>query len=116
MRDRRDDHPAVVRLCHWTIALACAVLIPSGLEVFAAFPSFGDKIPQIDLIGPPSALRLGGWLGGALQWHVTFAWLLTMAMTSYIGYQAITRNGRQVLFVTRDIRGVWPMVRHYGEG
>jgi len=113
MHDRRDHHPAVVRVCHWTIALALAVVIPSGLEVFAAFPSFGDKIPQIDLIVPPSALRLGGWLGGALQWHVTFAWLLTMAMASYIGYQAITRNGRQVLFVTRDIGGVCPMVRHY---
>jgi thiosulfate reductase cytochrome b subunit len=113
MHDRRDEHPAVVRVCHWTIALALAVLIPNGLEVFAAFPSFGEKIPQVDLVVPPAWLRLGGWLGGALQWHFTFAWLLTIAMASYIGYQAITRNGRQVLFAARDIGGVWPMVRHY---
>ncbi|HEY7186162.1 MAG TPA: cytochrome b/b6 domain-containing protein [Vicinamibacterales bacterium] len=113
MHDRRDHHPAVVRVCHWTFALALAVLISSGLEVFAAFPSFGDKIPQIDLVVSPSALRLGGWLGGALQWHFTFAWLLTIAMAIYIAYQTITGNGRQVAFVPRDVRGVWPMVRHY---
>jgi thiosulfate reductase cytochrome b subunit len=113
MRDSRHEHPAVVRLCHWSIALSLAVLIPSGVEVFAAFPSFGDKVPQHDLFAPLSALRLGGWLGGALQWHFAFAWLLTMTMASYLVYQAITRNGRQVLFVGRDVVGVWPMVRHY---
>ena len=32
------EHPSVVRLCHWAFALAIAVLIGSGLEVFAAFP------------------------------------------------------------------------------
>ena len=62
---------------------------------------------------PPPALRLGGWLGGALQWHFTFAWLLTIAMVSYIAYQAITRNGRQVLVARRDVSGLWPMMRHY---
>ena len=113
MREVRHEHPAVVRLCHWIIALSMAVLIPSGVEVFAAFPSFSDKIPQGDLFVPPSALRLGGWLGGALQWHFTFAWLLTIAMASYIAYQTITRNGGQVLFVRRDVVGVWPMARHY---
>jgi len=113
MHDPGHEHPPIVRACHWIIALSLAVLIPSGVEVFAAFPSFGDKVPQADLFVPPSALRLGGWLGGALQWHFTFAWLLTIAMASYIAYQAITRNGRQVLFVRRDVHGVWPMVRHY---
>jgi thiosulfate reductase cytochrome b subunit len=39
--------------------------------------------------------------------------MLTIAIVGYIAYQAITRNGRQVLFVARDVRGVWPMVRHY---
>jgi DMSO/TMAO reductase YedYZ molybdopterin-dependent catalytic subunit len=65
-----------VRVCHWTFALSLLVLIGSGLEVFAAFPSFGEKLPASDLPVPPSILRIGGWLGGALQWHFTFAWLL----------------------------------------
>jgi Ni/Fe-hydrogenase b-type cytochrome subunit len=113
MPRHRLEHPAVVRLCHWAFALASAVLIGSGLEVFAAFPAFGDKVPQSDLFIPPSFARVGGWLGGALQWHVTFAWLLVFAMLMYAAYQAVSRNGRQVLFVPRDVPGVWPMARHY---
>jgi Ni/Fe-hydrogenase b-type cytochrome subunit len=107
------EHPTIVRLCHWILALAIGVLITSGLEVFAAFPSFGDKIPQQTVFVPPLALRLGGWLGGALQWHFTFAWLLTVTLISYLAYQAASGNGRQVLFVPSDVRGVWPMIRHY---
>jgi thiosulfate reductase cytochrome b subunit len=107
------EHPAVVRVCHWTFALAIAVLIPSGLEVFAAFPGFGEKVPRSDLFVPPPMVRLGGWLGGALQRHFTFAWLLTFAMVIYFAYQIVSRNGSQVLFAARDVRGVWPMARHY---
>jgi len=109
----RLEHPAVVRLCHWAFALASAVLIGSGLEVFAAFPSFGEKMPPSNLFVPPSLVRVGGWLGGALQWHFTFAWLLALAMLVYVAFQVVTGNGRQVLFVASDVRGVWPMVRHY---
>ena len=110
---REFEHPTIVRLCHWVFALAIVVLIGSGLEVFAAFPTFGEKVPQSDLLVPPSALRIGGWLGGALQWHFTFAWLLTFAIVIYLAYQIVSRNGRQVLFVASDVRGVWPMARHY---
>jgi len=107
------EHPAVVRVCHWIFALALLVLIGSGLEVFAAFPSFGEKLPAADLFVPPSMVRIGGWLGGALQWHFTFAWLLTVAMAVYFTFQIVSGHGRQVLFVRRDVRGVWPMARHY---
>lgn len=113
MPPHRLEHPAVVRLCHWAFALASAVLIGSGLEVLAAFPAFGDKVPQSDRFIPPSLLRIGGWLGGALQWHLTFAWLLAFAIVIYVTYQIVSRNSRQVLFTARDIDGVWPMVRYY---
>src|SRR5262245_30012424 len=109
MNVNRSEHPAIVRLCHWVFALAIAVLITSGLEVFSAFPGFGEKVPQSDLFVPPPIVRLGGWLGGALQWHYTFAWLLTFAMAIYFAYQIVSRNGRQVLLAARDVRGVWPM-------
>jgi Ni/Fe-hydrogenase b-type cytochrome subunit len=123
MRDARLEHPWAVRFSHWLIALAMAVLVPSGLEIFAAFPGFGDKIPdfaratsgapQQDWFAPPTMLRLGGWLGGAIQWHMTFAWLLIGAGTLYAVYQLASGNARQVLFAPRDLPGVWPMVRHY---
>ena len=36
-----------------------------------AVPSFGVKIPQKDFLHFPAWMRLGDWLGGALQWHLT---------------------------------------------
>src|SRR2546425_9629045 len=56
-------------------ALPLFVLVGSGLQIFRAFPSFGAKIPQKDLLHWPKAFALGGWLGGALQWHLTFMWI-----------------------------------------
>jgi Ni/Fe-hydrogenase b-type cytochrome subunit len=113
MRSARLEHPAVVRLSHWVASIAVVVLVMSGLEIFAAFPSFDSKIPQHDLMTLPKAIRLGGWLGGALQWHVTFAALLVVVGSIYTVYQTGSRNYRQVLFAPRDVRGVWPMARHY---
>ena len=113
MRRQRLEHPTIVRLSHWMIAIAVAILIPSGLEIFAAFPSFGDKTPEHVLFIPPPAVRIGGWLGGALQWHLTFAWLYVAAGVSSLVYQATSGNYAQVLFNTRDLPGLWPMIRHY---
>ena len=107
------EHPLVVRLCHWVNAVALFVMVGSGLEIFRAFPSFGAKIPQQDLLNWPKAFALGGWLGGALQWHLTFMWIYIATSVIYLGYQVYTGNYRQVLFGPRDIPGVWPMVRHY---
>ena len=107
------EHPFLVRLCHWTNSVALVVLIASGLRIFRAFPSFGPKIPQHDLINIPKQLTLGGWLGGALQWHFTFLWIYMATGLIYVLYEIFSRNYRQVLFMPRDIRGVWPMARHY---
>ena len=58
------EHPLPVRLCHWVNSVALFVLIGSGLQIFRAFPSFGAKIPQKDLLHWPKSLAIGGWLGG----------------------------------------------------
>jgi len=107
------EHPKIIRFCHWLTAVTLTVMAASGLEVFRAFPSFGSKIPQKNLLAVPSSLTLGGWLGGALQWHFTFMWLFIGAGILYVGYQLLTGHYRQVLFTFHDIRGVWPMARHY---
>src|SRR4030095_306899 len=52
-------------------------------------------------------------LGGALQWHFTFMWIFMAAGVAYVAYQAVSGRYRMVLFLPRDIPGVWPMVRHY---
>jgi Ni/Fe-hydrogenase b-type cytochrome subunit len=107
------EHPWVVRFTHWLNAITLAILIASGLEIFSAFPSFGPKIPQADLLRVPSWLRLGGWLGGALQWHFTFMWVFITTGAVYIIFLFSSGRWRQVLLLPRDLPGVWPMARHY---
>ncbi|MGA7294237.1 MAG: cytochrome b/b6 domain-containing protein [Terriglobales bacterium] len=107
------EHPLAIRITHWVNAISLFVMIASGLRIFRAFPSFGPKIPEKVLIDVPNSLTLGGWLGGALQWHFTFMWFFAASGIFYVVYQAISGHFRTLLFMPRDVRGVWPMVRHY---
>ena len=107
------EHPWVVRFTHWLNAVTILVLAASGLRIFLAFPSFGAKIPQKDFLRVPAKLTLGGWLGGALQWHFTFMWIFTAAGALYVVYQLLSGHYKTVLFTRRDAPGVWPMARHY---
>ncbi len=107
------EHPWAVRFCHWLNTISLFVMAGSGLQIFRAFPSFGPKIPQHDLLNVPKSLALGGWLGGALQWHLTFAWIYVATGVFYVAYQIFSGNYRQLLIVRKDLPGVWPMIRHY---
>lgn len=107
------EHPYIVRLCHWANKISLFVLIGSGLQIFRAFPSFGSKVSQTNLIDWPRSLAIGGWLGGALQWHLTFMWIYLATGVIYLGYQLFSGNYRQVMFTQRDFAGVWPRVRRY---
>jgi thiosulfate reductase cytochrome b subunit len=108
------EHPATVRFCHWLNSFSLVVMAMSGLAIFNLFPSFGPKIPQHNLIHHiPRFFMLGGWLGGALRWHFTFAWVYVASGVVYFGYQVVTGNFRQMLFIPRDLPGLWPMLRHY---
>jgi thiosulfate reductase cytochrome b subunit len=107
------EHPFVIRLTHWVNAVSLCVLAGSGLRIFRAFPSFGPKIPEKAFVNVPNRLTIGGWLGGALQWHFTFMWFFVASGIFYLLYQVISGHFRQMLFMPRDVRGVWPMARHY---
>lgn len=107
------EHPLIVRWCHWLNAVSLFVMVGSGLQIFRAFPSFGAKAPETVLLHWPKSLAIGGWLGGALEWHLTFMWIYIGTGLLYLGYEIFSGNYKQVLFVARDARGVWPMVRHY---
>ncbi len=61
-------HPAWLRITHWLNALAVLVLVASGWRIYNASPFFPFSIPP--------GITLGGWLGGALQWHFAAMWLL----------------------------------------
>jgi Ni/Fe-hydrogenase b-type cytochrome subunit len=107
------EHPFIVRFCHWANTVSLFGLVGSGLQIFRAFPSFHAKIPQRDLLNWPKAFALGGWLGGALQWHLTFMWIYIATGALYLAYEIFSGNYRQILFVPRDVRGAWPMARYY---
>jgi thiosulfate reductase cytochrome b subunit len=61
-------HPAWLRAMHWLNALAVVVLLMSGWRIYNATAFLGFAIPN--------KITLGGWLGGALQWHFAAMWLL----------------------------------------
>ena len=107
------EHPLLIRITHWVNAISLFVMVTSGLRIFRAFPSFGPKIPEKVLLDIPKSLTLGGWLGGALQWHFTFMWLFAASGVLYFLFQALSGHYRTLLFTPRDIPGVWPMARHY---
>ncbi len=107
------EHPWPIRFCHWLNSISLLIMVGSGLRIFMAFPSFGPRVPERELLRVPEAITLGGWLGGALQWHVTFAWIYVATGVFYVGYQVFSGHYRRVLFTRADISGVWPMARHY---
>ncbi len=61
-------HPGWLRAMHWLNALAVVVLMMSGWRIYDATAFLGFAIPE--------DITLGGWLGGALQWHFAAMWLL----------------------------------------
>ncbi|MDM5181085.1 cytochrome b/b6 domain-containing protein [Massilia sp. DJPM01] len=67
-RDARTIHPLWLRLTHWLNALAVVLLVASGWRIYNATAFLGFAIPP--------GITLGGWLGGALQWHFAAMWLL----------------------------------------
>ena len=54
--------PAWVRVMHWTNAVAMILMILSGWQIYNASPLFNFSFPR--------EYTLGGWLGGALLWHL----------------------------------------------
>jgi thiosulfate reductase cytochrome b subunit len=69
-------HPRWLRLTHWLNALAVVVMTTSGWRIYDASPLFDFTIPR--------GMTLGGWLGGALQWHFAGMWLLAVNGLLYL--------------------------------
>lgn len=69
-------HPGWLRLTHWLNALAVLVMIASGWRIYNASPLFNFSFLN--------ELTLGGWLGGALQWHFAGMWLFGVNGLCYL--------------------------------
>lgn len=72
----KNSHPRWLRLAHWLNALAVLVMVTSGWRIYNASPLYGFNFPN--------SITLGGWLGGALQWHFAAMWMLVVVGLLYL--------------------------------
>lgn len=90
-------HPGWLRAMHWLNALAVVVMAMSGWRIYNASPLFDFVFPR--------EITLGGWLGGALQWHFAGMWLLFFNGILYLAMNLATgRLWRK--FFPLSIRGI----------
>lgn len=79
---RGPVHPGWLRIVHWLNALAVVIMVTSGWRIYNAAPFFDFTFPN--------GATLGGWLGGALQWHFAGMWLLLVNGLLYLGLNLTT--------------------------
>ena len=75
-------HPRWLRAMHWLNAFAVVVLMMSGWRIYNATAFLGFTIPK--------DITLGGWLGGALQWHFAAMWVLGVNGLLYLAFNLAT--------------------------
>jgi thiosulfate reductase cytochrome b subunit len=86
-------HPFIVRATHWINAIAVVIMILSGWQIYNASPLFPFAFP--------AWMTLGGWLGGAIQWHFAAMWLLMANGALYLAYGIASGRMRTRFFPIR---------------
>jgi len=86
-------HPAWVRITHWVNAIAMVMMIGSGWQIYNASPLFGFEFPP--------SIALGGWLAGAISWHLAGMWLLVVNGIVYVALGLATGRFHAKLFPIR---------------
>jgi thiosulfate reductase cytochrome b subunit len=89
-------HPLWVRITHWINAVAIVLMIGSGWQIYDASP-----LPLFRFVFP-SSIALGGWLGGAIAWHLAAMWLLVTNGVVYVTLGIVSGRFRIKLFP------IWP--------
>ena len=95
-------HPLAVRVTHWASAAAVVCLILSGWQIYNASPLFGFSFPRW--------MTLGGWLGGAIAWHLAAMWLLVASGLAYGAYGILSRHFARSFLPIRPT-AVWQDLR-----
>lgn len=83
-------HPLWLRCCHWVNAVAIAGMLFSGWRIYNASPLFPFTFP--------AQFTLGGWLGGALQWHFALMWVLIINGAVYFSLGVVSGRFRRQFF------------------
>jgi thiosulfate reductase cytochrome b subunit len=89
----RTIHPLWVRVTHWVNAIAMAMMITSGWQIYNAAPLFPFVFPN--------GITIGGWLAGALLWHFAAMWLLAANGLVYVVLGLATGRFRRKLLPIR---------------
>ncbi|MBS0337488.1 MAG: cytochrome b/b6 domain-containing protein [Proteobacteria bacterium] len=82
-------HPLAVRAGHWVNVVAVVIMVMSGWRIYNASPVFDFYFPK--------SVTLGGWLGGAIQWHFAAMWLFALNGLAYLGYGILSGHFRRKL-------------------
>ncbi|HID9469295.1 TPA: cytochrome b/b6 domain-containing protein [Serratia liquefaciens] len=85
----RPVHRWPVRLTHWINLFAMVCMFMSGWEIYNASPLFGFRFPP--------QVTLGGWLGGAIGWHLAVMWLLACNALCYVLWSLFSGHLRRDL-------------------
>jgi thiosulfate reductase cytochrome b subunit len=112
-------HHWIVRLTHWVNAVVLVGMMGSGLQIYGAYERFGIRGTRLPLPNPldmhpaPHWARLGGWLGGGINWHFFLMWPLVLNALLYLGYLLFSGEWRPLLFRPRDVRPALEMQKYY---
>jgi thiosulfate reductase cytochrome b subunit len=90
--------PGWLRICHWVNVLAMLIMVMSGWRIYNASPLFSFTFPR--------DYTLGGWLGGALQWHFAAMWLFVGNGLVYLLLNILTGRARR-RFLPISVRALW---------
>jgi thiosulfate reductase cytochrome b subunit len=71
-------HTVVVRVTHLVGAVSVIIMILSGWQIYNASPLLPFVFPRW--------MTLGGWLAGAIAWHLSAMWLLLLNGLIYLAY------------------------------
>jgi thiosulfate reductase cytochrome b subunit len=97
-------HPLIIRIIHWTNAVAMTVMIMSGWKIYNDEVLFG-------FLHFPEAVVLGVWAQHGLQWHFAFMWVLTINGLVYLGYGLLSGRFRRMLWPIRPREVIAEMVK-----
>jgi thiosulfate reductase cytochrome b subunit len=74
---------------HWLNAAAIVVMIGSGWQIYDASPLFPFTFP--------ATVTIGGWLAGAIAWHLAMMWLLMLNGLYYLIWGGLSGHFRRRL-------------------
>jgi len=97
-----QEHPLLVRIAHWTQALAIIIMVGSGWRIYNSDPIIGNlRFPQWATLGgdPPVAkiAHMDPGVANALNWHFTGMWLLLASYGMFMVHGLISGHFRRDL-------------------